>query len=183
ASVAVDVRVLAATNRDLAHEVEKGNFREDLFYRLNVVNIKLLPLEERRGDIVPLCHHYLKKFNFMFEKNVRISEKIMELFIKYPWKGNVRELVNVLESAVVQVPENYITLDCLPPSFREFATSNAGGPTVQAEGETLEQVEKEHIARVLKMVKGNKVQAAKVLGLGRSSLYRKLEKYSLEEYL
>ena len=175
-SIKVDVRVVAATNKDLRRAIEENTFREDLFYRLNVVEVHLPPLRERREDIPMLGRYFLEKFSQKFDKYIKgLSRQVQILFMNYPWEGNIREMENILERACILARGDFITMKDLPPQLVEFASV----PRMAAvEDEmSLEEVERLHIQRVLARTHGNKVKAAKILGVSRRSLYRKLEKY------
>ncbi len=169
-----DVRVIAATNRDLRKAIENREFREDLFYRLNVINITLPPLRERKDDIPVLSEFFLKKYTRRFGKSVKgISDDALKLMLSYDWPGNIRELENLIERAVLLCDNDYIeTEDIAIPS----------GYTVSKEPETLvrlEDVEREHIKRVLEETDGNQTRASRILGIDRKTLYLKIRKYGL----
>ena len=175
-----DVRVIAATNKPLEDEQKVGRFREDLYYRLNVVTVALPPLRERRDDIAVLVEHFLTTRQLGATRS-RVSPEAMQALLRYDWPGNVRELANVLERAQILAEDHFITLDDLPEGF-VTAAPDVGA----ASGDPLHlcEVERRHVLEVLRLVKGNKVHAAKALGIGRRSLYRLIEKYHLEdEYL
>ena len=176
--IKVDVRVVAATNRDLQKATQAGAFREDLFYRLSVVPITLPSLRERRDDIPSLAHYFLKKYNQRRKKNVRsISAHAISALVEYDWPGNVRELENAIERAVV-LTDN----DTIEPSdllyyglnAERLSKSDADRPR------RLEDVEKEHILRMLKMFDGHKGKTAKWLGIDRKTLRTKLRRYAIE---
>jgi len=171
-----DVRVVAATNRSLEDEINQGRFREDLFYRLNVVAVDLPPLRERRQDIPELIEHFLSTRQ-VGPTRVRVSPEAHEALVNYAWPGNVRELANVLERAQILAEDFVITPDDLPESITEGApeTEKTGGNP-----DHLREVERKHVHEVLKREKGNKVHAAKVLGISRRALYRLIAKYRLE---
>jgi DNA-binding NtrC family response regulator len=178
ASVKVDVRIIAATNRDLARMVKEGKFREDLFYRLNVVRIVLPPLRERREDIPMLAHHFLQKIATANNQPVRgFVPETMALLERYRWPGNVRELENVIERTVSLAPGPLIVPDDLPEAVRK---AEAASPRHDEGLLTLEEVEKRHLIKVLRETGGNKVQAAKVLGIDRRTLYRMAERFGIE---
>ena len=172
--VKVDVRVIAASNLDLADEVQKHRFRDDLFYRLNVIQIHLPPLRERRDDILPLAHHFLKKYQQETGKSVTgISESALSLLTRYSWPGNVRELENVIERAVILGRGSQIMPDDLPPTLtggRDFSTLEKALERQL----TLEELEREYTLRILEQTGGNKYRAAQILGIDRKTLYRKL---------
>jgi len=177
--IKVDVRIIAATNRDIKKEIEKGKFREDLYYRLNVISFTLPPLCQRKEDIPLLCYYFLNKYAKEMNKEVKeISEEAMELLLSYDYPGNVRELENIIARAVALTNSSKIELSHLPEDFKRFKIftfrkKNSPLPT-------LEEQEKEYIKMVLKEVGGNKTLAAQILGIDRATLWRKLKKYSLE---
>ena len=185
-STKVDVRIIAATNRDLEQLVKEGKFRDDLFYRLNVVQITLPSLVDRREDIPMLVHHFFEKYRVGSSSGVRgVLPKTMILLTQYQWPGNVRELENVIERAVSLSYGPLLTPDDLPEAIRQGAAVE--GETRIAIGEqsddvylTLDEVDKRHLIRVLKEVKGNKVKAAKILGIDRRTLYRMAERFGLD---
>jgi two-component system response regulator AtoC len=171
-----DVRVVAATNRDLAEEIKNGKFREDLFYRLNVVSIFLPPLRERREDIPELVEHFLSTRQIGTLRS-RVDAEAMKALLAYSWPGNVRELANVLERAQILAENHVITPEDLPENITSAApasSAEAGDPR------HLSEVERRHVQAVLQEEKGNKVHAARILGISRRSLYRLIEKYHLE---
>lgn len=171
----VNVRIIAATNRDLKEEVSKGQFREDLFYRLNVFSIHLPPLRERKKDIPALTKHFVALFSAKLNrKPVSISDAFLEKMQQHTWKGNIRELRNVLERAVIMAGTDTLTEAELPEDIR-FSTP-AGG-TVSAFD--LASVEKLHILRVLQYTGNNKAEAARLLNIGTATLYRKIEEYKI----
>ncbi|MEK6266839.1 MAG: sigma 54-interacting transcriptional regulator [Clostridium sp.] len=169
----IDVRIMAATNKDLKHEVERGNFRKDLYYRLNVLPLQLPPLRERRDDIAQLVSYYMRKTSKRLNKHsVDISGEYMDYLKNYDWPGNIRELENVIER-IVNTEVIQMNL------FNEVA-ENQEKSNDSYIGITLEQMEKHHITEVIKEVKGNMSLAAKILDIARSSLYRKIEKYNID---
>jgi len=171
----VDVRIIAATNRNLQQEVQDGKFREDLFYRLNVFTISLPSLRDRKKDIPALAHHFLKIF--AQKANVRIdgiSKDFMEHLQQHDWKGNIRELKNIVERAVILATSNELTVDGLP---LELQTTDYKSHALSAFD--LASVEKLHIQRVLNHTKGNKTETAKLLNIGLTTLYRKIEEYGI----
>lgn len=177
----VQVRIVAATNRDLSERVRAGAFREDLYHRLNKVTIELSPLRERPEDIPLLVRHFLQAANKRFGKNVRgVSREVQKLFLKYNWPGNVRELANVLESAAMLCKKEFIDLGTLPKYLRDFippegALAFAGRNHLS----TLDDLEKDYIAYLLKVTKRNLRQTARILGISRTTLYNKLAKYKI----
>jgi transcriptional regulator with PAS, ATPase and Fis domain len=171
-----DVRVVAATNRPLEDEMKAGRFREDLFYRLNVLTIDLPLLRERREDIPELVEHFLTTRQ-VGPARYRVHPDAMEALARYDWPGNVRELANVLERAQILSENHLITLDDLPEAIVEGRAGAAGG---EGDPHHLREVERRHVLQVLQQEKGNKVQAARVLGVSRRALYRLIAKYHLE---
>ncbi|WP_020614165.1 sigma-54-dependent transcriptional regulator [Sediminispirochaeta bajacaliforniensis] len=175
----VDVRVVSATNRDLKAEIEAGTFREDLFYRLNVVNIHVPPLRERTEDIPLLASAFLKEFSEENGKQIEgIDPKARLALYNYRWPGNIRELRNCIESSVVMCKGQVITTDDLPPSVTQGAEDSLIRIPV---GIAMEEAEKEIIRATLNHEKGNKTRCAEVLGIGRKTLHRKIKEYGLEE--
>ena len=166
----VDVRVIAATNKNLKTMIKHEKFREDLYYRLNVVTIDLPPLKDRGEDILPLAEHFLKKFAEENNKNIKnFSPEVVEFMLNYSWPGNVRELENMVERGVILSKNKTITLAEVPQDIIH--------PT-PAEGKTIEVVERNHIINVLEETKGNISKAADILGIRRMTLYNKLKKYN-----
>ena len=175
--ISVNVRVLSASNADLAAEVASGRFRKDLFYRLNVVIVPLPPLRERKEDIPTLAYHFLNKYSGKFNKAVReIAPEVLELFLAYPWPGNVRELENVMERAVIMEPSPVVTLQAIPTEI----SRQPRDPFSHIGLMTLEEMEKFLIQRTLRLLDGQKTRAAESLGIDVTTLWRKLKKYNLE---
>jgi DNA-binding NtrC family response regulator len=178
AEIPVDIRILAATNKDLKAEVERGAFRQDLFYRINVVTLHVPTLAERRDDIPLLCRHFLRKFAEAQGKQInQISDEVMEILIDYEFPGNIRELENIMERAVTLASGPTIEVSHLPGDFQQpgFQVHRRQ----KKEFLTLEENEQEYIAWVLKQMNGNKTRAAEVLGIDRVSLWRKLKRLDL----
>jgi transcriptional regulator with PAS, ATPase and Fis domain len=174
----VDVRVIAATNRDLEAGLREATFREDLYYRLNVVQIHLPPLRARAEDVLALAEHFLARAIARAGKMVHgFTEAARKLLLAYPWPGNVRELENVIERAVALTARETIDADDLPQTLRDRRQIDHLA-TALAQGLTLEQLEREYIERVLADEGGNKTRAAQRLGLDRKTLYRKLEEWA-----
>jgi transcriptional regulator with PAS, ATPase and Fis domain len=174
----VDVRIISATNKDLKTEIDSGRFREDLYYRLNVVNIHVPPLRERKEDIPLLVHAFLEEFSRENNKEIEaIDKSAMQALHNYTWPGNIRELRNCIESAVVMSRDNTITLDDLPPSVA--AGDDTDYVKIQV-GTPLEDAEKAVIRATLNRENGNKTRTADVLGIGRKTLHRKINEYGLE---
>ncbi len=186
ASVKVDVRIIAATNRDLEQLAKEGKFRDDLFYRLNVVPITLPSLAERREDIPMLVHHFFEKYRARSSHGVHgVLPKTMVLLRQYRWPGNVRELENAIERAVSLSHGPLVTPEDLPEAVRQGAIDEGDRKLSQEDPThdaylTLEEVEKRHLIRVLKETKRNKVKAAKILGIDRRTLYRMAERFGLD---
>ncbi len=180
AEVPIDVRIVAASNRDLESAIEERRFREDLYYRINVIHILLPPLRARGGDVLPLALHFVRRFAEESGKDVKgFSKEVAEKLAAYAWPGNVRELQNSMERAVALARFEDICVDDLPEKIRDYRFSHvvlaSNDPT---ELVPLEEVERRYILRVLEAVAGNKTAAARVLGLERKTLYRKLERYA-----
>lgn len=174
----VDVRVIAATNRDLDRRLKDGTFREDLYYRLNVIHIHLPPLRERSEDILPLCEHFLAAAAVETGKRIGgFQEPAKKALLGYSWPGNVRELANVVERAVALAEGDSIRLDDLPAVVRERKAPDSLASAL-SRGLTLDELEREYIEKVVRAEGGNKTRAAQKLGLDRKTLYRKLEEYS-----
>ena len=172
--VAVDVRVIAATNRNLQDEVAAGRFRKDLLYRLNVIRVAIPPLRERVEDISLFCHFFIARFSAKYNKSIdAISDEAMNALCGYDYPGNVRELINTIERAVILADANSIERKHLPK--RILAGSRPQESTEQGLS-TLAEMEKQHIKRVLDHVQGNQTQAAKILGIDRITLWRKLKR-------
>lgn len=167
----VDVRIIAATNRNLRTITEQGKFREDLYYRLNVVTIDLPGLRYRREDILPLAEHFLKKYAKENNKPTKsFSPEAVEFMLNYHWRGNVRELENVVERGVILAKDKFITLAEFPQELTRPS---------QVEGRTLEALERNQIVKVLEETGGNIARTAKILGIHRMTLYNKLKKYNI----
>ncbi len=171
----VDCRIVAATNRDLKRAVEEGKFREDLYYRLNVITIHVPPLRERKEDIPLLAKHFLMKFARETNKHIeRISREAMDLMMLYDWPGNVRELQNAIERAVVIGQGKVIQAKDLPIFLQ-------GQRIVSAEKKSLQAVEKEHIEKILRETNWNITMSARILGIDRSTLYKKIKRYNIQK--
>ncbi len=177
--VPCDVRLIAATNRDLEEAVEQGRFREDLYYRINVVRLKTPPLRSRGGDILLLAQHFLHRIAARGDRKVRgLSPQVAEKLLGYRWPGNVRELRNAMERAVAMTRFDELAVDDLPECIRDYRESRmilgGGNPD---ELLSLEEVERRYIEHVLASVNGNKSQAARILGVDRKTLQRKQERW------
>ncbi|MFO0754917.1 MAG: sigma-54 dependent transcriptional regulator [Byssovorax sp.] len=176
--IAVDVRVISATHRDLRGQVERGLFREDLFYRLKVFALHLPPLRERPEDVLPLAEMFASRFA---PSGARFAPEVLELLRRYPWPGNVRELGNAVEHAVVLARGGDIQLAHLPEELLaepRSAPSTRPGSEPQATLRSLAEVERAHVLAVLDACAGNQAEAARVLGIGRNTLWRKLREYA-----
>ncbi len=178
-TIEVDVRVIAATNKNLEDEIKKGNFREDLYYRLNVIHIQMPPLRERKTDLPLLISAFLKEFNLENKKNiVGFSSRAKAAMTKYDWPGNIRELRNCIESAVVMCSSDEIQLEDLPPNIAKSSIENNISIPF---GITLEEAEKIIIQENLASQKNNKSKTADILGIGRKTLQRKLSEWDKNE--
>jgi DNA-binding NtrC family response regulator len=178
-TIKVDVRIIAATNKNLRQAIAKKTFREDLYYRLNVVPIHISPLRERKEDIPLLVHHLLKKFNRKRETPItRVEPETMKLLVGHEWPGNVRELENAIERALILEDGDTLLPRCFP-WFVEHKQAKAMATTGKVY--SLEELEKQHIERVLKETKGHRGQTASLLGIDRKTLYQKIKKYRLNK--
>ena len=180
--VRVDVRIIAATNADLQIACEQGRFREDLYYRLNVINIRVPPLRERREDIAPLIEYLIRRHNMQMKKSYKGADNAaIRTLMSLPWRGNIRELDNVLERAMILGDGEWVTVNDIPHAEKwEDSRSTYAGPHDLSDA--LRAYEKMHIENVLKETDGNRAVAAKLLGLSRSSLYRKLESLGITRH-
>jgi two-component system response regulator PilR (NtrC family) len=185
ADIKVDVRIIAATNRDLKDEIAKGNFREDLFYRLNVIPLHLPPLRDRKEDIPALAEHFLRKF-CKDADSMRIAPDAMGLLMEYNWRGNVRELENVMERACTLSEGVFITVDHVPPELKGERRRRAGPmPDEIPDGgigleSLLDEMEKNYLVKALNKAGGSKTEASRLLGLTFPSLRHRLKKHGLE---
>ena len=178
ADVRVDVRVIAATNRDLEAEVKAGKFREDLFYRLQVMPIHLPPLRERRGDTTLLANYYVDRFNREFRKRVRgLSPAAADILQQYTWPGNVRELRNAIERAMLLIDRDWLEPDDFTTLTRSVAPTQFRLP---AEGVNLDEVERQLLMQALERAGGNQTQAAQLLGINRDQVRYRIEKFGLK---
>lgn len=181
--IKVDVRIIAATNKDIAKAMEKGEFRDDLYYRLNVINIHIPPLRERRDDILLLAQFFLNQFNQEYDKKIKIiSTEVMELLLLYSWPGNVRELKNVIERAVAIANERdevvlprHLPIELIGENDKADRDYYGDKKIL-----SLAEFEKRHIINILKRVNWNKSLAAKKLGINRQTLYNKLKQYDIQ---
>ena len=174
-----EARIITASNRDLEAEVNARRFREDLFYRINVLRIGLPALRARGNDVLFLAQHFLAQFSAQTKKNVvGLSPPVAEKLMAYTWPGNVRELQNCIERAVALTRFEQLTVDDLPEKIRDYKSTDLTIPGIDAEEIlTMDEVERRYITRVLKQLDGNKTSAAELLGLDRRTLYRKLERW------
>lgn len=171
-----DVRIIAATNKDLAQEVQAARFREDLYYRLNVVSLAIPPLRERKEDIPLLIEHFLKQFGTSYTRKT-LSPEALQLLTDYAWPGNVRELGNLVERLVILTPGDLIGPEDLPPAFR----ASQGAPPLPPRGPvSLAEMERAHVARILAETGGRKLQAARLLGIDIKTLNKKIKDYRIE---
>jgi transcriptional regulator with PAS, ATPase and Fis domain len=178
--VKVDVRFIAATNRDVQDAIKSSNFRQDLYFRLNVVSLHIPPLSERKDDIPLLSYYFLKKYAALMKKSINdISQEVISVLMNYDFPGNVRELENIIERGVALLNGDTIDVAHLPEDLKELSIRTFR----KKEGKisSLEEQEEAYIKWVLKEVGGNKSAAAQILGIDRVSLWRKLKKYGLEE--
>ena len=174
----IDVRVIAATNRDLAAMIADGSFREDLFYRLNVIEVLLPPLRERREDIPALAEHFMTRAGARLGRDIRLAAETVERLLRYPWPGNVRELENAVERAAILARGDTVTPEDLPPHVA--AGLNLGPSPALPRQTTLAETERDHILTTLERFGRNHSAAAEALGIGRTTLWRKLKEYGIE---
>ena len=176
-SIPIDVRIIAATNRNLEEMVEKGEFRLDLYYRLKVMTIVVPKLSERSEDIPKLVHHFLRKYQKLMNKQIEgISDRALRILNSYSWPGNIRELENSIERALNMVDEiEMITSDHLPEEIRGYK----GPSSTLTLNEVMEETERHTIINYLEVMNGNKSETAKALGISRTTLYEKMKKYGL----
>lgn len=178
--IKTDVRIIAATNRDLQKEIQSGNFREDLYYRINIFNITLPALRERTVDIEELANYFLTVFATKTNKKIkRISADYLEALKLHSWKGNIRELRNVMERSIILVDGEELTVDSLPNEFQQ-STSNPQQSAKTLSAFELASAEKIHIQKVMNYTNGNKTETAKLLNIALTTLYRKLEEYKIK---
>ena len=181
--IAVDVRVIALTNKDMTTAIQRGEFRQDLYYRLKVIAVKMPPLRERPADIVPLAEHFLKHFADEFKKPKKsLSPEAQQAITRYPWPGNARELRNAIERVVILEADPIIACDHLPLEIRAGVPS--AGPTavtLPADGIALETIERDLVRQAMERTSGNQTRAAELLGIERDALRRRLIKYGFRE--
>ena len=172
-----DIRFVAATNKDLEEEVRQGRFREDLYYRLNVINIPLPPLRERKDDVEPLVQHFLKKYSFKMKKSVTgLTPEALQLLCGYDWPGNIRELENVIERAVILARTQLVTPKELPIWRKQPQKIEPARPVQLV---SLEDIERDHIERTLANTGYHKSRSAEILGISRKTLDRKIVEYGI----
>lgn len=183
-SIKVDIRVIAATNKDLKTLVKQGLFRDDLYYRLNVVNITLPPLRDRKEDIPLLVEHFVDKFRAEKQKDINgISDGVLTQLMQHPFPGNIRELENIIEYAFILCPGGLIHERHLPDSFHTDEPENNFERELQSGGLSLEQIEKQAILGALQRNKWKKMMTCRELGISKDTLRRKIERYKLEDPL
>jgi DNA-binding NtrC family response regulator len=179
-TIQVDVRIISTSNKNLGEQIEKGKFREDLFYRLNVIPMHIAPLRERKEDLPVLAEHFLKKYNLENNRSIEgISQKVYEIFSEYPWPGNVRELENYIERAVVTSKGNVLTPSDFPKEIAFGKADFASGAI--GVGCSIHEAEKRLILKTLEVEGGNRTKAAEILGISTRTLRNKLQEYGLKE--
>jgi two-component system response regulator HydG len=180
-TVQVDTRVITATNRDLEDEIHAGRFREDLYYRLNVVKIEVPSLQERREDIPLLADFFLRHYAQKNRRHIKgLAPRALDLLMRYDWPGNVRELENVVERAVILARGETIMPDALPDALQAQGDSSGPAAIELRPGRSLKEVEREMILRTLEDMDGNRTHAAKILGISRRTLQLKLKEYGVK---
>jgi DNA-binding NtrC family response regulator len=181
--IRTDVRIITATNTSLKEEVAKNQFREDLYYRINVVSLNIPPLRERLADIGPLAEHFIKQFNQIHRRKIRgISKNALQICLRHGWPGNVRELENVVEQAVILSPGDYIVPDSLPSYLRETGSTASAPPKDLTLDEALAHAEKHILIEALERFKWNRKMCAQALGVSRTTLFNKMRRFDLFEY-
>ncbi|MFZ2398891.1 MAG: sigma-54 dependent transcriptional regulator [Smithella sp.] len=187
-TIKVDVRIIAATNQNLSRQVQAGNFREDLYYRLNVFPIDIQPLRARKEDILPLVDYFMEKFNKKLERSVRMELEVKEMLLRYEWPGNIRELENLIERMMLLAKDNRITPGEVPDEFKISLDKIAAMPTDDSKKPFkeyirghVENVERQMIIKCLEETGGNVTNAAKKMGLSRKGLQLKMIKYNLRK--
>ncbi len=177
--IPIDVRIIAASNRNLAERVEQGKFRQDLYYRLRVIEIALPPLRERTEDIPLLVEHFLKKLEHERGRTFSVTPQALSVLVSYAWPGNVRELENALEAAVALTRAGVLTPEDLPPKVRAEFHDASRLEDLYANLPSLEELERRYLAHVLRMTRENKARTAGILGISRKTLYRMAERFKL----
>jgi len=182
--IKADVRIVAATNRDLAKALEAGQFRKDLYYRLKVFPVWLSPLRERPEDVLPLARHFIQRFGReMRRPPIELDPDVQARLVRYAWPGNVRELRNILERAIILATGDVLTVEHLPPELEESTvaraddTTKASSVSLPAEGLRLEEVERDLVRQALENTGGNQVRAARLLGISRDALRNRMKKF------
>jgi transcriptional regulator with PAS, ATPase and Fis domain len=180
--IPVDVRIICATNTSLQEEVAKHNFREDLYYRVNVVSLAIPPLRERLSDISPLAEHFIKQFNLIHRRKVKgLSKTALQVLLRSRWPGNVRELENVMEQAVILSTGEYIIPESLPQYIQESAICAMPANTELSLDDALAHAEKQIILEALERCKWNRQMSAHSLGISRTTLFNKMKRFQLME--
>jgi transcriptional regulator with PAS, ATPase and Fis domain len=184
--IKVDVRIIAATNRDLESLVKEGLFRKDLYYRLKVMVVDMPPLRERVEDILPLANIFIEEINKEYNKNIRgLSEEAKKMMIQYTWPGNVRELKNVIERAMILTDQEYLIPKQLPFELKQGESCDRWKTNLEfpgiSEEMSLEYMEMNHISKVLKKLEWNKSKASRILGISRATLRSKIKRYNLSD--
>jgi len=178
--IKVDVRILTATNTSLQEEVLKQNFREDLYYRINVVHLTIPPIRDRLSDIPPLLEHFLRHFNQVHQKDIKgVSKSALQLCLRYPWPGNVRELENVVERAVILSQGDFIIPESLPPNLLEMEAPAFSAPRNLTLDEAMDLAEKQVLLETLESLSWNRQRCAQTLGVSRTTLFNKMRRYNL----
>ena len=182
-AIPVEVRIIASTSRDLEMAVQQGTFRRDLFFRLNVVSLRLPPLRERKEDIRPLVDHFVERIGQTKQIQYSISSEAMKLIQLYDWPGNVRELENCIERAVAMSPGPVLQATDFPPHIRTVALRTVAPAKQQARIMPLAELEKQAILDALQQLNGDKLMTARALGIGKTTLYRKLKEYGITHWV
>ena len=178
--IKVDVRIITATNTSLQDEVLKQNFREDLYYRINVVHLNIPPIRDRLSDIPPLLEHFLRHFNQVHHKEIKgVSKSALQLCLRYPWPGNVRELENVVERAVILSQGDFIIPESLPPNLLEMETPSFFAARNLTLDEAMDLAEKQVLLETLESLSWNRQRCAQTLGISRTTLFNKMRRYNL----
>ncbi|MDX9815663.1 MAG: sigma-54 dependent transcriptional regulator [Smithellaceae bacterium] len=187
-TIKVDVRIIAATNQNLLQQVQAGNFREDLYYRLNVFPIEVPPLRSRKEDILPLTDYFLEKFNKKLAVSVNMEQEVKEMFLRHDWPGNIRELENLIERMILLAQNDTVTMREIPEEFKAAVNKIAATPLETSKKpfknymrDHVENVEKQMIVKMLEEAGGNVTKAAQQLGLSRKGLQLKMIKYNLRK--
>jgi transcriptional regulator with PAS, ATPase and Fis domain len=176
----VDVRVITATNVSLQEEVLRQTFREDLYYRINVVTMTIPPLRERLSDIEPLIEHFIHHFNQAHHKKIKgIAKSALQLCLRYPWPGNVRELENIIERAVILTPGDFIIPESLPGYFHKMGVSTTPVPSNLTLDAALDQAEERILLETLESYNWNRQLSARALGISRTTLFNKMRRFNL----